>query len=140
MGFILRMQYTVSYKIQGVFSQIKNSVFGIPAIYLHWWLKFDQFLILWYLKHLQLYYWRENTYEWKLKIKVMWLWVRGRQLSQNAYFMCAICQVEFRRHGARKRDGQCTLKLHLIFLFRNALSSANFRIAHLGPWLSAMTS
>ena len=35
MGFILRMQYTVSYKIQGVFSQIKNSVIGIPAIYLH---------------------------------------------------------------------------------------------------------
>ena len=30
----LRMQYTVSYKIQGVFSQIKNSVIGIPAIYL----------------------------------------------------------------------------------------------------------
>ena len=32
------MQYTVSYKIhkiQGVFSQIKNSVIGIPAIYLH---------------------------------------------------------------------------------------------------------
>ena len=66
--------------------------------------------------------------------------MRGRQLSQNAYFLCAKCQVEFRRHGARKRDGQCTLKLHLIFLLRNALSSANFRIAHLGPWLSAMTS
>ena len=26
------MQYTVSYKIQGIFSQIKNSVIGIPAI------------------------------------------------------------------------------------------------------------
>ena len=31
----VRMQYTVSYKIQGVFSQIKNSVMGIPAIYLY---------------------------------------------------------------------------------------------------------
>ena len=28
----------------------------------------------------------------------------------------------------------------LILLLRNALSSANFRIAHLGPWLSTMTS
>ena len=26
------------------------------------------------------------------------------------------------------------------FLSRNALLSTNFRIAHLGPWLSAMTS
>ena len=44
------------------------------------------FLFLWYLKHLQLHYWCENTYERKLKIKVIWLWVRGRQVSQNAYF------------------------------------------------------
>ena len=91
-------------------------------------------------KHLPLHYWCENTYEWKLKIKVMWLWVRGRQLSQNAYFLCTKCQIEFRHHGARKRDSQCTLELHLIFLVRNFLSSKNFRIAHLGPWLSAMTS
>ena len=30
-------------------------------------------------------------------------------------FLCAKCQVEFRRHGARKRDGQYALELHLIF-------------------------
>ena len=30
-------------------------------------------------------------------------------------FLCAKCQVEFRHHGARKRDGQCAHKLHLIF-------------------------
>ena len=70
----------------------------------------------------------------------MWLWVRGRQLSKTAYFLCAKCQVKFRRHGARQRGGQCTLAQHLIFLSRNALSSANFRIAHFGPCLSAMTS
>ena len=46
----------------------------------------------------------------------MWLWVRVRQLSQNAYFLCAKFQVEFRRHGARKQGGQCTLSLHLIFM------------------------
>ena len=101
----------------------------------------DEFFISWLLKHLQLHYLCESTYEWKLKIKALWLWVRGRQFSQNAYFLCSKCQVEFSHHGARKPGGQCTLELDLkFFLLRNTLLSANFRIAHLGPWLSSMTS
>ena len=35
MKFILRMQYTISYKIQRFFPQIKNSMNRIPAMYLY---------------------------------------------------------------------------------------------------------
>ena len=102
---ILWMQYTVLYKIKGFIPKIKIVWSGFPLFTcINDW-NSTKFLF----HNLQLHYLCEHSYEWKLKIKAMWLWVRRRQLSQNTYFLCA----KFRRHGARKWDGPCTLEIHL---------------------------
>ena len=44
----------------------------------------------------------------KYSIKAVWLSLRGRQLRQNAYFLHAKCQANFRRSVAQKRGGRCT--------------------------------
>ena len=78
---------------------------------------------------------------WKLRLCT--LSARETTLSK-CVFLCAKCQIEFRRHVARKGGGQCewvywSFTSHLCTL-RNALLSTNFRIWHLGLWLSSMTS
>ena len=72
--------------------------------------------------------------QWKL-----WLWVPGRQLSQNAYFLCANVKSSFAVIGLVNDTANVPWN-SLNPLLRNAFSSANFQIAHLGPWLSALAS
>ena len=55
--------------------------------------------------------------------------------------ICIFCVQNFTAMGLVNEMGNVPWKYTFkICLLRNALSSANFRIAHLGPWVSAMMS